>query len=126
DPHRAHQAYEFVAGLSNVGRSELLQLADSNHVIIRALTPVLGSARRQNNDSLASWAESAIEAERNRIAIALSKLDEICQTLEAGGCPVTVMKTLEHWPDLGNDLDLFSTADDRRIVAVLVEGFQAR
>ena len=36
------------------------------------------------------------------------------------------MKSLDHWPDLGNDLDLFTTADEQRVVAVMTEKFGAQ
>jgi hypothetical protein len=35
------------------------------------------------------------------------------------------MKSLDHWPDLGNDLDLYTTADERAVVNVMRKLFQA-
>ena len=43
----------------------------------------------------------------------------MCDALEQGGCPTTVMKSLDHWPDLGNDLDLYTTADERQVAQVM-------
>jgi len=37
-----------------------------------------------------------------------------------------VMKSLDHWPDLGNDLDLFSPSSERGIVRVMRDKFQAQ
>jgi len=30
------------------------------------------------------------------------------------------MKSLDHWPDLGNDLDLYTTADERRVIHIML------
>jgi hypothetical protein len=35
------------------------------------------------------------------------------------------MKSLDHWPDLGNDLDLYTTADEREVVRVFTQKLQA-
>jgi hypothetical protein len=49
----------------------------------------------------------------------------MCDELEAAGCPATVIKTLEHQPDLGNDLDLYTCAEPQRIVRILCCKFNA-
>ena len=36
------------------------------------------------------------------------------------------MKSLDHWPDLGSDLDLYSDADAARVVDLMRSGFQAK
>jgi hypothetical protein len=36
------------------------------------------------------------------------------------------MKSLDHYPDLGSDLDLYTTADEEAIVEVMTKRFQAR
>ena len=36
------------------------------------------------------------------------------------GCPTTVMKSLDHWPDLGNDLDLYTTADEKQVTHIMI------
>ena len=30
------------------------------------------------------------------------------------------MKSLDHWPDLGNDLDLYTTGDERQVIEVML------
>jgi hypothetical protein len=37
-----------------------------------------------------------------------------------------VIKSLDHWPDLGNDLDLYSNAPPDDVVAVMTKQFKAR
>jgi len=123
-PTDSKQGVQLVAGLSTREREEFLSLADSNHVIIRSLRTVLTAADLHEEAKL--WAARSIAKEDERIAHALRYLAPICNTLEANDCPVTVMKTLDHWPDLGNDLDLYSTASPELIVKVMTERFNAR
>jgi hypothetical protein len=66
-----------------------------------------------------------MDKEHARINNALKFLHEIVNTLESSGCPTTVMKSLDHWPDLGNDLDLYSTADEHKIAEVMTKHFNA-
>jgi hypothetical protein len=66
-----------------------------------------------------------MQREHARIDDAVSKLSQIVTALENRGCPTTVMKSLDHWPDLGNDLDLYSTADEQRICEVMKKQFNA-
>ena len=58
--------------------------------------------------------------EQARIENALTFLHNICNELEAAGCPTTVMKSLDHLPDLGNDLDLYTTSDERSVNRVML------
>jgi hypothetical protein len=116
-PGRPEAALNYVAQLDGAGRSRLLALAQSNHVVIRAFQRL---AQDPAQSDLATWAGSAIADEQKRIDNALTFLHHICEELEQGGCAVTVMKSLDHWPDLGSDLDLYTTADERRVVHVML------
>lgn len=71
------------------------------------------------------WIRPAIETEQARIDRALSFLAPICEALEQVG-PVVVIKSLDHWPDLGSDLDLYSKAQARDVVAILRDSFLAK
>jgi hypothetical protein len=97
-------------------RKEFIHLADMHHVVIRALEPVKTTATAAGDLELAAWADEAIKKESARVTNALTMLQEICNTLEAAGCPVTVMKSLDHFPDLGSDLDLYTTAPADRVI----------
>ena len=92
--------------------TDLVALADANHVVIRAFS-VVAAAGWSQNPALADWANGVVAKEEQRIQNALTFLHHICSELENGGCPTTVMKSLDHWPDLGNDLDLYTTADEK-------------
>lgn len=118
-------ALHFVAALTPAQRAELLATADSHHVIIRALAVLHQEALGADNSDVADWCLSAITNERSRIDAALPVLDRVCRELNANGCPTTVIKSLDHWPDLGNDLDLYSTGDEHQVVRVMQEQFRA-
>ena len=116
-------AIRYVSGLDCDARTEFLALADWHHVLIRALGIISSNTC---DPELSRWAAVAIAEEHERIRHALSALHEICRELEAAGCPLTVMKSLDHWPDVGNDLDLLTTADERRVSTVMTERFGAQ
>lgn len=125
NPSASAEAVRQVAALSPAERDEFVSLADSNHVVIRGLQPVVNGAISLNLLEVSQWAQAAIDKERARIVNALSRLETICNELENAGCQMTVMKSLDHWPDLGNDLDLYTTADERLVCKVMTEKFQA-
>ena len=115
----------FVASLNAEEREKLLATADSHHVIIRAFAVLHQDALLAGNNDVAEWTLKAITTERTRIDAALSVLDRVVRELNANSCPTTVIKTLDHWPDLGNDLDLYTTGDERNVVRVMLSKFNA-
>jgi len=104
---------------------KLLALADAHHIPIRALQPLQLMMTVASKHELAEWAANAIESERRRIENALSFLDQICHTLETEGCEVMVIKSLDHWPDLGSDLDLFTSAQPAELIRAMNQYFNA-
>jgi hypothetical protein len=125
NPTQADQAVRHVATLSPEERQLFLALADSNHVVLRALEPLHRAAVAGGDQVLAQWTADAMQREHARIDNAVGKLSLIVTALENSGCPTTVMKSLDHWPDLGNDLDLYSTADEQKICDVMTKQFKA-
>ncbi len=117
DPENADEAILSIAQLNDDQRSAFESVADSNHVIVRALRAF--RSKISGKGHVAAWATDVISAQQKRIHNALAFLQRMCQELENAGCPVTVMKSLDHWPDLGNDLDLFTTADEGRVKQVM-------
>lgn len=125
---KAVSALRYLAALSDEQRAEFESVADSNHVIVRALRAAqsaLADKPPNGEAHLAVWIADVIRRQEQRIANALSFLQGICRELEDAGCPVTVMKSLDHWPDLGNDLDLFSTAEASRVRDVMTSRLSA-
>src|SRR5258708_5245382 len=102
---------------------ELWALAASHHVVMRAFPDLHRIMVEQGNQ----WAEAvdhAMEKDRARIDHALSFLYPVCDALKDAG-KVIVIKSLDHWPDLGSDLDLYSNARSADVVAIMRERFKA-
>lgn len=106
-------------------QEDFLTLATKNHVVLRALQTLCIIVTKQDQQ-LAECAESAIAKEQARINHALPILEQVCDGLGAEGCDVTVIKTLDHWPDFGSDLDLYSNAKPEAIVGAMTRRFQAK
>jgi hypothetical protein len=116
---------DLISGLSLKELEDLKALAMTNHVIMRAFAPLQDLLEAQGRSEGAQWTADAIRQESARIDHALGFLARIGSTLEERGCPVTVIKSLDHWPDLGSDLDLYTDADPARIVDIMRVHFKA-
>jgi len=103
----------------------LVALAKSNHVVVRGLEVFLRMVYEDGDYVRAEWAQTALAAERARIATALSFLEDICVTFEYEKCDVTVIKSLDHWPDLGSDLDLYTNASPQDVSRLMKRHFNA-
>jgi hypothetical protein len=113
------QITEIVSALDGRDRQDLEALAMTNHVIIRSFAPLQKIFEAEGNEQGVEWTFTAIQRETGRINRALGFLQQICAVLEECGCPVTVIKSLDHWPDLGSDLDLYTDADAGRVVEAM-------
>ena len=124
---RSKSSEKITQAVANYGLEDLqllCGLAGSHHVIIRAF-PDLHRVMAVERNSRAEWLENAMTAERERIECALSFLSAICEALQDVG-EVIVIKSLDHWPDFGSDVDIYTTADAVDVVAIMRERFQAR
>ncbi len=79
-----------------------------------------------NDEMRAEWVVTGLSVERQRIERAVSFLHAICRVLTEAGHDATVIKSLDHWPDLGSDLDLYTNGDPREICALMQARFQAQ
>lgn len=125
-PSAAADVIPLLNSLSPQQRQDFADLAESNHVVIRVFEVINRVAGNRGDRELQVWAVAALTAERVRIDHALRQLKPVCDALEEEDCPVTVMKTLDHWPDLGNDLDLVSLGCGADILRVFTQRFQAK
>ena len=119
---------EFHRDLSQLSREEfddVLHLADLNHVVVRGMEVFLTMARGMRDDLRAQWAIDALAVEQRRIGNALPFVAAICQAFEDKGLDCCVIKSLDHWPDLGSDLDLFSSARPEQVIQLMTERFSA-
>jgi hypothetical protein len=104
---------------------DVWDLATSHHVIMRTCPRLQEHLAAAGLSAAAQWAAQEVEKERVRINHALTYLEPICNALSAAG-KVVVMKSLDHWPDLGSDLDLFAAASGTDVVAIMKTGFEAK
>ena len=109
--------------LDNHWFTKLWTLANSHHVIMRAF-PAIRSGLMAEDGDLAEWIDRALSKEEARAKHALVFLQRICLELEDAG-DVMVIKSLDHWPDLGSDLDLYTNARAADVVSIMRRRFQA-
>ena len=122
DPTACNESCSWASQLSGHDLDTFLTLLADHHVTIRTLEPLLGTGA-----PALSWSDRARETlarERERIRVSIEFLNGICTELESTGSRVVVFKTLDHWPDFGNDLDLFVMGDEACIRNILTEKFQ--
>ncbi|HEV2137180.1 MAG TPA: hypothetical protein VGR47_23375 [Terracidiphilus sp.] len=103
----------------------ILTLSQSNHVIVRGLETFLDLARQAQDLERMDWAQEALAAERDRIAVAVHHLHEICSAFQENNLNVMVIKSLDHWPDLGSDLDLYTNAGPDEVIQLMRRRFGA-
>lgn len=116
---------EYVSKLSPEELRAFASLANDNHVLVRALQVLEQAAIKMGNERILEWCQDILAAERNRTQHAVSILAPICTVLESAGAKVAVIKSLDHWPDLGSDLDLYTTGSPRTVKQVMRKKFGA-
>jgi hypothetical protein len=117
---------DYFNSLSAEERTRFVDTADKHHVLVRALSVLGAAAIQENSVEARDWCDTAIANERTRIDRAVSFLSPICAALETNGCPVCVIKSLDHWPDLGSDLDLFTTGKPEQVISVMRQHLKAK
>ena len=132
--HKLQRELRYAARLNEQEFANFVELANTHHVIVRALSvlqdvealgPWGSMADQQRAEELQRRCDTALDNERVRIDRAIGYLHSICDVLEARGCRVAVIKSLDHWPDLGSDLDLYTTASQRTVKQIMREAFGA-
>ena len=113
-----------VLSLSRVDFEDMLELANSNHVAVRGLESFLSLVGEEGVE-IREWATQALSNERARIETAIGYLTDIRHSFEKRGFRVAVIKSLDHWPDLGSDLDLFTDESGERVIDLMREQFNA-
>ncbi len=115
--------------LRSMGRQEfdeLVNLADLNHVIVRGMLVFSDIMRESGDQERLGWAQEALKKEQARVSTAVGFLDEICSAFRAAGYDVAVIKSLDHMPDLGSDLDLYTNADNHDVWQLMSRKFGAK
>lgn len=104
---------------------DLVTLAQSHHVIVRGLETYAGLVRRSRDITRTGWVVHALEAERERIRLALRTLHDVCTSFEESGLDVLVIKSLDHWPDFGSDIDLYTNGAASEVSEIMTQHFNA-
>lgn len=126
DPTAVQPDLMRVCQLNQIDLGVFLSLADAHHVTVRALQGLQNSAASLSGyDQLQAWCQTSLSRERSRIAAAVEKLVPVCSALQAAGAEVAVIKSLDHWPDLGSDLDLYTNGDEATVIRVMTGEFKA-
>jgi hypothetical protein len=107
-------------------RRHFLEVANSHHVLVRGLASLVQEAALSGQQELAAWAEAVLSAEYKRIEHALPYVQQTIAALTDAGAQVTTIKTLDHWPDFGSDVDMYTTADEVLLKRVFVSKLKAR
>jgi hypothetical protein len=117
---------DYVFSLNSVALRDLLHQAQTQRVLRRVLEVLEHNLGRTRSEASADLIGAALLQERDRAATAVGFLDEIVEQFERRGHPIMVMKTLDHWPDTGSDLDLLVSAPNQAVCRIFEESFSAR
>ncbi|HST09702.1 MAG TPA: hypothetical protein VLL05_04955 [Terriglobales bacterium] len=115
---------ELISDLSLEQFEGLLKKAETQRVLRRCLEAFKDTLPR-NREDLTQLCESQLSAEQVRVENVLAVLEKVVRAFEHRGYPVMVMKTLDHWPDTGSDIDLLAAGEDFQVCEVLENDFHA-
>lgn len=118
-------AFERLQTIDKDEFDQLMALASSNHVIVRSLQIIVRDLFHSGDEERAAWAAAALSAEQARIRHATEFLSTICGEFDRAGLDITVIKSLDHSPDLGSDLDLYTNASPRAVCSLMSSRFEA-
>lgn len=126
DLEQLRRDVRYVASLNDSQWADFVRLANNHHVVVRALTVLRNGAALTDEKKVIERCERDLAAEYGRIEKAVGTLHSICNALEEGGCRVAVIKSLDHWPDLGSDLDLYTTSEGQLVEKLMSDEFKAQ
>ena len=115
-----------VMGLTRAEFDGLVALAGTNHVLIRGIGALRRIADRAGDQARRDWADTSIANEHSRVNSALSYLSNICDACARHHIGVAVIKSLDHLPDLGSDLDLYTDGQPDDLIRLMQVEFEAR
>lgn len=122
------QVEQALVGLRSMSRdqwNDFLRFAELQRTSIRTLR-LLGKYAAEGSlapqfDDL----DNLAQAEQLKVEHALAVLHKVVRALELAGQSPVVIKTLDHWPDIGSDLDLFAAGPEDETVRVMQSELQA-
>jgi len=134
DPHSHHpfakqwfdRELDDVFALNEMGLCDFLDQAKAQRVLRRTLEVLNENLSRSKADHIAERVGFGLSQERKRAETAIAFLRAIVEQFEQRGHPILVMKTLDHWPDTGSDLDLLVTAPEQTVCRIFESEFSAQ
>jgi hypothetical protein len=119
------QMAETLSGLQGMSKeewSDFLRFAEMQRVYLRTLQlfekwNVDGAAGSRSAGPFGL--EDLAQVEERRNGCALAALEKVVLALGLTGHTPVVIKTLDHWPDIGSDLDLFIAASEADTVRAM-------
>jgi hypothetical protein len=105
--------------MSKEERSEFLRFAELQRVYLRTLQLLEKWHVADVIGPLQFGLQELAQIEQQQVRHALAALHKVVSALELTGHSPIVIKTLDHWPDLGSDLDLFIAATEEDTVHVM-------
>ncbi len=93
-----------------------------NRVAVRWLTKNRGLLSEQYQ----KYIDKIISGERERLTHALSAIAQVTREFESRNLSIMVIKTLDNYPDLGHDVDLYTNAPIKEIDDILLNVFKAK
>src|ERR1700735_4331623 len=124
----APQLAQALAGLQNMSQeqwSEFLRFAELQRVYLRTLPLREKGAAADRFAAPFDNLPDLEQAEQRQVEDSLAGLHKVVRALEKTGHTPLVIKTLDHWPDIGSDLDLFIAATERETVHAMQSEVQA-
>lgn len=98
---------------------DLWEMADAHHVLVR------GGTALENLNPMSEGLAVRLGNEQQRIAALMKWIPAICRELETNSIRVAVIKSLDHWPDFGSDIDLFTDSPESHVSALMSSRFDA-
>ncbi|HEU5401450.1 MAG TPA: hypothetical protein VFU86_08840 [Terriglobales bacterium] len=99
---------------------EFWATADAHHVLVRS-----GLALKRFAGAQSSGTDDVVDIEQARIVAVFDRLPAILSEFEAADIGVVVIKSLDHWPDFGSDIDLFTDAPESVVSTMMRNRFEA-
>jgi hypothetical protein len=115
-----------VLQISRAEFDNLSALAATNHVLIRGLQIFKQIACKAGDETRMSWADACLSKEGARIDNAISFLQQIADAFTRAQFSAAVIKSLDHLPDFGSDLDLYTSASPDDVLELMKDNFDAR
>jgi hypothetical protein len=103
---------------------DFLRFAEMQRVYLRTLQ-ILGRLAVAGAAPRFDGLENLAQIDQRRIEHSLALLQKVVCTLHLTGTSPIVIKTLDHWPDIGTDLDLFTAASEADTLRVMQSELKA-